>query len=164
MIGLLRSVRRRLIESESTRRYLLYAAGEVVPYDALKATGLDKVSNDRVRAALIETYDYRLPRTADFVAMSSAQFVGVDPLQDALFRPALENGPDRLPRITSILNADAGLLDATIPVLVDARLSAARSARTRIEPLRDTADQLLALLEEELRLPRAARVGEDMNP
>lgn len=72
------------------------------PYDALKATGLDKVSNDRVRAALIETYDYRLPRTADFVAMSSAQFVGVDPLQDALFRPALENGPDRLPRITSI--------------------------------------------------------------
>lgn len=115
MIGLLRSVRRRLIESESTRRYLLYAAGEVVPYDALKATGLDKVSNDRVRAALIETYDYRLPRTADFVAMSSAQFVGVDPLQDALFRPALENGPDRLPRITSILNADAGLLDATIP-------------------------------------------------
>jgi hypothetical protein len=253
MIGLLRRIRRRLLESESTRKSLLYATGEVVlvvtgilialqlntwrearkdrafeltmlreihaaltrdvrqfniyldrldisedgsnrvlhyrlrhdapadslagaigrsrtwillsanrgPYDALKTTGLDRISNDSLRVALISVYDYWLPRTTDFVGRATAQFDRVKPLHDALFRPTLENGPDDVPRITSVFSADAHLLDANLPVLVAERLSATHEARRRLEPLRDHAVRLLELLEAELRLPPAPRVRED---
>jgi hypothetical protein len=37
------------------------------PYDALKTSGIDKITNDSLRSKLIYFYDFYLPRTVDLI-------------------------------------------------------------------------------------------------
>jgi hypothetical protein len=120
------------------------------PYDALKSTGIDKVSNDRLRSALIRVYDHRLPRAADFVEMLTERFSSAAPLHRTLVTPMLETGSDGEPRLVGRLTANGDLLAATVPELVDSRTSAARQARSRLQPLLTDAERLRELLAAEL--------------
>lgn len=40
------------------------------PYDALKSTGLDKISNDQLRSKMIEVYDFQYPRWEGLIMKS----------------------------------------------------------------------------------------------
>lgn len=40
------------------------------PYDALKSTGLDKISNDQLRSKMIEVYDFQYPRWEGLIMTS----------------------------------------------------------------------------------------------
>jgi hypothetical protein len=114
--------------------------------DALKSTGIDKVSNDRLRSALIRVYDHRLPRAADFVERLTERFSSAAPLHRTLVTPMLETGPDGEPRLVGRLTANGDVLAATVPELVDSRTSAVREARSRLEPLLTDAERLRELL------------------
>jgi hypothetical protein len=120
------------------------------PYDALKSTGIDKVSNDRLRSELIRVYDHRLPRAADFMERLTERFSSAAPLHRTLVTPVLETGPDGEPRLVGRLTANGDVLAATVPELVDSRTSAARQARSRLQPLLTDSERLRELLAAEL--------------
>lgn len=44
------------------------------PYEAIKAAGLDRISNDELRTALMDVYDFGMPRTLDMVHKEHAIF------------------------------------------------------------------------------------------
>lgn len=130
------------------------------PYDALKSTGIDKVSDDAVRSALVGMYDYRLPRVHSFLDLLTGRFHSLDDLSEALYTPVVETGEDGTLHIARQLKANRELLLATVPALVERRTSAVREARRRLTPLLDEVEHTLQLLAEELEgTPDRARAN-----
>ena len=42
-------------------------------YEAIKSTGIDKISNDSIRFLLTDMYDFRMPRTENFIELNKSE-------------------------------------------------------------------------------------------
>ncbi|MCW5898615.1 MAG: hypothetical protein KIT10_05040 [Flavobacteriales bacterium] len=121
------------------------------PYEAIKAAGLDRISNDELRTALMDVYDFSMPRALDMVHKESILF---EDQRKALVGDMLEivlvdNGPTPLqehyePRHEGLMD------DPRLATLARYRRIEASRASFRLKLVDTGIQRLLERLDKEL--------------
>ena len=120
-------------------------------YEAIKSTGIDKISNDSVRMFLTDMYDFRLPRAQNFIEDDDSKKISrMEKLRlvtDIQFikMPNGKTIPNITPKKSFIGNTD--LMD-----FIMTRMAYNNNAIGRLESLLRSGEHLLKVLDRELKI------------
>ncbi len=100
MVHLKSTFKDSLFKRERSRRWYLLTTGILYqynsgPYEALKASGLDKISSDSLRNSLIKYYDFSIQRNEAFIAQYNKDFDADNAMLKSFLGPPfteIENG------------------------------------------------------------------------
>jgi hypothetical protein len=121
-------------------------------YGSIKSGGIDKISNDSIRAKMAGLYEFFIPRTEKILENLSES----DPIESALVEKLTTRVITRLPNGEKVIRGK--ITDAKIIFgneflhLIQLHKNNTYVTRTRIESLFPTMDELIILIEEELKI------------
>ena len=122
-------------------------------YEAIKSTGIDKISNDSIRLMITDMYDFRMPRAKNFIenekdkSMSDMEYLSHFVNFDIIKSPNGEAIPYIKPK-TSI----AG--NKVVAELIFEKMAKNGEAVGRLENLTQACERLLKLLDRELKIDK----------
>ncbi|PTM04715.1 MAG: hypothetical protein DA407_12825, partial [Bacteroidetes bacterium] len=120
-------------------------------YEAIKSTGIDKISNDSVRLLLTDMYDFRMQRAQNFIEndqsieISRMEFLNKFVDFDIRKLPNGQAVPDIKPRTSISGNKE-------IAMLIFEKMSNNGEAVGRLENLTQACERLLKILDRELEI------------
>lgn len=121
-------------------------------YGSIKSGGIDKISNDSIRAKMAGLYEFFIPRTEKILENLSAS----DPIESALVEKLTKRVITVLPNGEKVIRGK--ITDAKIIFgeeflhLIQLHKNNTYVTRSRIESLFPIMDELIVLLEEELKI------------
>ncbi len=120
-------------------------------YEALKSTGIDRISNDSIRLMLTDMYDFKLPRAQNFIETNQSSKIGKMEefaLLADLNIKIMPNGqarPDVKPKKSYKGNKD-------VVKLLFNKMGSNFDSKNRLEALIIASENLLQLLDRELEI------------
>lgn len=120
-------------------------------YEAIKSTGIDKISNDSIRFLLTDMYDFRMPRTQNFIFLNKSEGLSsmeVMKLLTILKIRKTRNGvtvPSFIPK--KLTQENPKLLDFIIY-----KISSSESNSSRLNNLINACERFLRVLDHELKI------------
>lgn len=119
------------------------------PYEAIKSSGMDKISNDSVRNALVQLYDFSLPWTESALAIENKTWDKQREIFNILFVPKAFNDGDDIKVIVSRKYEEFWLREEYEPLLIHTA-SYVGGARYRIQEAIVSMENCLRLIDNEL--------------
>jgi hypothetical protein len=120
-------------------------------YEAIKSTGIDKISNDSVRSLLTDMYDFRLPRAQNFIEKDNAYKMSPSDQISLLADIEIIKMPDGK-SIPNLKTHKSFVGNEEVAKLIFNTFNTNRHAVQRLESLLRASELLLQLLDRELEI------------
>ncbi len=121
-------------------------------YGSIKSGGIDKISNDSIRAKMADIYEFLIPRTEKTLEKLSDS----DPVENALVEILTQRVISTLPNGEKVIRGKITdtkvIFSEEFLHLVQLHKNNTHATRTRIESLFPSMDLLIFLLDEELKI------------
>ncbi len=132
------------------RGYLFYYNSG--PYEAIKSSGMDKISNDSIRNALAQLYDFSLPWTTSALAINNKIWDKQREYFNMLFMPKAFKDGNNIEINKTSKYEEFWLREEYEPLLIQTATYVG-GARYRIQEAMDNMENCLRLIDAELGIP-----------
>jgi len=120
-------------------------------YEAIKSTGIDRVSNDSVRLMLTDMYDFRLPRAQNFIEANNSYIKGFVNQLNVLTDITIVKSDTGQAKI-NITPKQSFMGNTQVASLIFEKMSDNSEAVNRLDNLVQACEELLKLLDRELEI------------